>query len=142
MSDNVRWEPVTSHDIADREVHPWADLEYHDNEAGRYFVATGLGEFALEDGYALCRATKGAEAPPAATWSQDVPTEAGNYWLWYDFDDMPQNIPFAVSLDHLRGKAIFIMPDGNHIAASEFPAGVWYMPATVPQPPSSGEAAE
>lgn len=113
MSDNnVRWEPIRG------------------NER---LAAVGRIADMLPTGYALCRAVP-------VTWSQEPPTEAGNWWIWSDDKSWMGTRLARVYREHdgelwIAARYIFRTP------LSAMPPDTWYMPAVVPQPPT-GEVGE
>jgi hypothetical protein len=60
------------------------------------------------------------------TWSQEYPTEPGEYWAWHR------------SWDSVRRCQATRLPSGELLLLFEnyyATGGVWYTPAAVPQPP-------
>lgn len=144
---NVRWEPVDRFSGTDDRG---GLLRIHSNEAGQFVAALASspepGWVKMPDAPAklrLCRAV------PAATWSQEPPTEEGWYWfvgelIWPLEDDPGQEVltkptPLKVEL-HQRYE--MIVEFGGEPWIVNHARGYW-LPATVPQPPGGvGEVGE
>ena len=106
MSD-VRWEPVGN------------------NER---IPAVGRIAAMLPDGYALCRAV------PAPTWSQEPPTEPGDWWMWRN----GYRRPVLVALwhhDDMPGHWMMRRDGIERAIRAAAMVGYSWLPATVPPPP-------
>lgn len=136
MSDNVTWTPVEDE---------WDDESCGGTSSigwdGKVISIVQDGEMmwhAPASDIRICRAT------PAPQWSQDVPTEPGDYWLWYPDEGrmVLENVVRTNLFPDLRlyDESADYYESSKEVFHAErvyrpMPSDTWWLPAHVPAPP-------